>query len=264
MLPRLILLKGAGDLATGVAHRLWYAGFDIVMLELPEPLVVRRTVSFASAIYEEGVEVEGVMAKRCLSSEEAEAFLQEKIVPVIIDPEGGSIEYFKPQIVVDAIMAKGNRLTDTGDAELVIGLGPGFTAGRDVHVVIETKRGHDLGRVIYSGRAAEDTAEPGKIEGYGRERLLRSPCEGKFQALRHIGDLVKAGDIVARVDDIDLKAGLDGLLRGLLHSGLNVKAGMKVGDIDPRGSEVDYYSISDKARAIGGGVLEAILHFYNR
>ncbi len=264
MLPSLILIRGAGDLASGVAHRLWNSGFQIIMLELDNPLVVRRTVSFASAVFDQQIEVEGVKAVLCPSIDLVNSLLVERNIPVLIDPEAHALTDFKPQIVIDAIMAKTNRFTTIQDAELVIGLGPGFVAGSDVHAVIETKRGHTLGRAIYSGSAIADTGEPGLIDGYGRERLLRAPRDGCFKPLRMIGDLVSVGDQVAEVGGESIKAAVSGLVRGMLYPGLEVKAGTKVGDIDPRGKEVDFLNISDKARAIGGGVLEAILNRYNR
>jgi xanthine dehydrogenase accessory factor len=263
MLPKLIMIKGAGDLASGVAHRLWFCGFNIVMLELNQPLVVRTNVSFASAVYEKSVQVESVKAVFCEDTEQASTAINNRSIPVLIDPEAKSLELFKPSVLVDGIMAKGNRLTRIDEAELVIGLGPGFSAGVDAHAVIETKRGHELGKVIYSGQAAEDTKEPGKIEGYGRERLLRAPQTGIFKPFKQIGDLVKKGDQVASVDGNKIYAQIDGLIRGMLYEGLEVNEGTKVGDIDPRGASVNYETISDKARAIGGGALEAILHRYN-
>ncbi|OPL10160.1 MAG: molybdenum hydroxylase [Firmicutes bacterium ML8_F2] len=262
MIPRLIIIKGAGDLATGVAHRLWQAGFDPVMLELSEPLVVRRSVSFASAIYEKSIVVENIEAKLCKEVEEALELLEQEVVPVLIDPEANTVVKLKPKILIDGIMAKKNTGTNRDDAELVIGLGPGFSAGADVDAVIETMRGHDLGKVIYAGSAIPDTRVPGEVAGYSRERLLRAPAEGVFKPLKKIGELVKAGDTVATVEEIPLQAEIDGLVRGMLYPNLAVRRGMKVGDIDPRGKSVDCHTISDKARAIGGGALEAILNRY--
>ncbi len=262
MIPRKVVVRGAGDLATGIAHRLWKSGFAVVMLELPKPLVVRRTVSYATAVYEGSIEVESVKAKLCDSPERVNEYLAGKIIPVLIDPQAESLVLLQPSIIVDAIMAKKNTATGIEDAELVIGIGPGFTAGKDVHAVVETKRGHNLGRVFYSGPAAEDTSEPGKIEGYGRERLLRAPSAGIFKPLKEIGDVVGAGDVVATVGQDKICTKIGGLVRGMLYPGLEVTAGMKIGDIDPRGMSVNYHNISDKARAVGGGVLEAILHRY--
>ena len=264
MLPKLILIRGAGDLASGVAHRLNNSGFQVIMLELPEPLVVRTTVSYASAVYEGKIEVEDVEAVLCRDNAEVDSVLANAKVAILIDPGGMAIRKYEPQVIIDATMIKHNRLSMLNDAELVIGLGPGFAAGVDVKAVIETKRGHELGRVIYSGSAIADTGEPGKIEGFGRERLLRAPIKGIFKPDKKIGDLVEKGDNVASVGDCEVLAEIDGMVRGMLYAGLMVEKGTKIGDIDPRGDSVDYKTISDKARAIGGGVLEAILHHFNR
>lgn len=267
-LPSKILIKGAGDLASGTAHRLWQAGFDVVMLELPQPLVVRRSVSFASAVYEGSVSIEGVEARCCQGIEEADRIdelLGKRIIPVFIDPEGKLVQIYQPDVLVDAILAKRNTGTSIGDAPLVIGLGPGFTAGKDVHAVIETQRGHDLGRVIYNGSAAPNTGVPGDIAGFALERVLRAPAAGVFTTQKKIGDLVGEGETVATVNDVPVKAAISGVLRGLLFPGLEVEPGTKIGDIDPRGKEIAVHTISDKARSVAGGVLEAILHLsYNR
>jgi len=262
MIPRLVVIKGAGDLASGVAHRLWRSGFNLVMLELPRPLVVRRTVSFASAVYEGSAMVESVEARSCPSAENALELFKKRIIPVLIDPGGESLAFLNPKIMVDAIMAKKNLGTCITDAELVIALGPGFTAGKDAHAVIETRRGHKLGCVIDRGTADADTGEPGEIAGYGMERLLRAPSDGIFKPEKVIGETVVKGEKVALVDWKPVYAQVNGLVRGLLYPGLQVKKGMKVGDIDPRGNTVDCFSISDKARAVGGGVLEAIMNRY--
>ncbi|MCJ7806185.1 MAG: selenium-dependent molybdenum cofactor biosynthesis protein YqeB, partial [Clostridia bacterium] len=248
MISHKVVIRGAGDLATGTAHRLWNAGFDVIMLELPKPLVVRRTVSFAAAVYDGEVEVEAVQAMLCPSPDLVSAFLKKGVIPILIDPESHSLTTLKPEILIDAIMSKYNRVTKLTDADLVIGLGPGFTAGQDVHAIIETLRGHNLGRIIYQGSAVENTTEPAEIAGYGKERLLRAPVDGIIKPLKKIGDLVKAGDIVASIDRTQIYATIDGLVRGMLYSKLPVFAGMKVGDIDPRGTAVDYMTISDKAR----------------
>lgn len=253
------VIKGAGDLASGVAHRLWYAGFDVIMLELPEPLVVRRTVAFATAVLKGNAEIEGVCARLCPDPSEVADLLTQRIIPVIVDPQGETVAAVQPMMVVDAIMAKRNCGTRINDASFVVGLGPGFTAGQDVHAVIETKRGHTLGKVIYQGSAAPDSGVPGEIQGVSAKRLLRSPADGKLKPLKDIGELVSAGEVVALVEGLEVKAEISGLLRGMVFPGLNVKKGMKIGDVDPR-VDVDYHTISDKARAIAGGVLEAFLH----
>lgn len=256
----LVLIRGGGDLGTGVAHRLHRAGFPIVITELPQPLVIRRTVSFASAVYEGIITVEGVEAKLVLDSAEVKPLLSQGIVPVIVDPEGTIISILQPEVIVDARMAKRNLGTKITDAPIVIGLGPGFTAGLDVHAVIETARGHNLGRVITQGSAEADTHIPGLVQGYGRERVLWAPCAGTFRSLLHIGDRVEAGQAVAYVEDQPVLASISGVLRGILHDNVPVREGQKVGDVDPRGAVEYCFTISDKSRAIGGGVLEAILY----
>lgn len=264
MIPRKVLIKGGGDLATGVAHRLHRAGFDVIILELPQPLVVRRTVAFAGAVYDGAATVEEVTARLCDKVEDAGRLLDRREIPVMVDPRAELVKQLRPEIIVDAIMAKRNTGTRSDDATLVIGLGPGFTAGKDVHAVVETRRGHDLGRVIYGGEAEANTGVPGEIGGAGRDRVLRASAGGRFKPLKQLGDMVEPGETVAYAGDGPVVAAIGGLLRGLLYPGLHVTAGMKVGDIDPRGASVDLHTISDKARAVGGGVLEAILNRYLR
>ena len=264
----LVVIKGGGDLATGVVHRLCRAGMQVVVTELAQPTVIRRAVAVASAVYEGQVEVEGLVARLVESdqqtcterSERIRAILAVGLVPVVVDPRGEVISRLRPTVVVDAIVAKRNTGTRITDAPIVIGLGPGFTAGLDVHAVIETNRGHHLGRVILSGSAEPDTGVPGPTMGYTVERVLRAPCEGIFKGQRRIGDPVEAGDAVASVAGQPVVANISGVLRGLLADGLPVKAGAKVGDVDPRGVREHCFTISDKALAIGGGVLEAILY----
>lgn len=259
-----VVVKGGGDLATGVAHRLHRAGLRVVVTELARPMVIRRAVSFASALYEGDIVVDGVRACKGDGVDAVQRLLDQGIVPVIVDPHADVIQRLCPQVVVDAIMAKRNLGTSVDDAPVVIGLGPGFTAGVDVHAVIETMRGHHLGKVIMEGSALPDTGVPGSIEGHTRDRVLKSPGEGCFRACASIGDQVEAGDVVAHVDGQPLLARISGVLRGILHDGLNVKEGQKVGDVDPRGVVEHCFTISDKARAIGGGVLEAIMYLWRR
>ena len=260
----IVLIRGAGEMASGVAHRLFQSHFKICLLEIPEPLAVRREVSFCEAAYEGEKEVEGVRSKRISSVEGIGSVWKEDRIPLLIDPEGKETrEFLKPQVLVDAIMAKGNLGTQMGDAPWVIGLGPGFTAGKDAHAVIETNRGHNLGRVLLRGSAEPDTGVPGDISGYTIERLLRTGKKGTFHSQSSIGDRVEKGAVVAVVDDFPVVAGISGIVRGLLRDGVKVTKGMKVGDIDPRGKRENCFTISDKARAIGGGVLEAILHRFN-
>ncbi len=261
----IILIRGAGEMASGVAHRLHRSHFKICSLEIPQPVAVRREVSFCEAIYEGEKEVEGVRARFISKVEEIESVWKEGKIPLLVDPDGKrTTSYLKPDVVVDAIMAKSNLGTQMSDAPLVIGLGPGFTVGKDVHTVIETNRGPHLGRVIFNGTAEPDTGIPGEVGGYTIERLLRTMKKGIFHPHKSIGDRVNKGSVVAVVDDCPVIAKVSGVVRGLLREGVEVKKGMKVGDIDPRGKRDLCFAISEKARAIGGGVLEAILYRFNR
>ena len=258
------IVKGAGDLGTGAAYRLWKCGFRVLCTDLERPLVIRRTVAFASAIYEGCITVEGVTCERVFYADEAFYLWQRGTLPIIIDPTGRTVQSLRPEIVVDAIMAKHNTGTTMTDAACVIALGPGFTAGQDCHAVIETQRGHDLGRVLWSGSASPNTGIPGKIGGEDTRRVVRSPCDGPFYGRRAIGDRVQEGEIIAQVGDTPVYAPLSGILRGLLHDNVTAKAGMKIADIDPRGEVRFCFSISDKALAIGGGVLEAVFTLRER
>jgi xanthine dehydrogenase accessory factor len=253
----LALVKGAGDLATGVAVRLSHSGFAVVMTELARPTVIRRTVSFAEAVYAGRTCVEDVEAARADDVDYARGLLAQGVVPIIIDPDAAVRLDLRPLLLVDAVIAKRNTGTGIGDAPAVVALGPGFEAGRDAHAVIETSRGHRLGRVMTSGSAAPDTGIPGEIGGYTTERLLRAPAAGVFRGVRQIGDIVTAGEVVAYVGDEPVRAQIGGVLRGLLYPGLEVTAGLKIGDVDPRAERRHCYEVSDKALAIAGGVIEA-------
>lgn len=255
----LVIMRGAGDLATGVASRLHHAGFPIIMLDIPQPTVIRTTVSFAPALFTDSCTVEGIEAIKCDFENAYETALSGKIA-VVADPEGKLISVLKPRILIDAILAKRNLGTSIDMAPCVIALGPGFTAGKDCHAVIETKRGHRLGSIIYSGSAIPNTGIPGIIGGYGKERVMHSPTSGVFHAVSKIGDLVEAGQTIAYVDETPVITTIAGKVRGMLTSGLVVPEHFKVADVDPRGAETDHTTISDKARAIGGGVLEAVMH----
>lgn len=257
-MQQLVIIKGAGDLATGIAHRLFRSGFSVAMTELALPTVIRRTAAFAEAVFSVQMVVEEVVA---VKTELADVWqvIDRGQIPVVVDPQGLVVNLYKPLAVVDAMLAKKNMGTQLIDAPIVIGVGPGFIAGQDVHAVIESKRGHYLGRVITKGPALPNTGIPGEIGGYTKERILRAPCQGIFTSVGKIGDGVLAGDIVAYVDDQPVKASIAGILRGLLQDQLPAQEGMKIGDIDPRCILEHCFSISDKARAIGGGVLEAIL-----
>ena len=259
----LVLVRGAGEMATGVAHTLWQVHFRVWMTEIPQPLAVRREVSFCEAIYEGEKQVAGVVAKYIQTADELNQTWKQGMIPLLIDPGAKSGEVVKPHVLVDAIVAKKNLGTKITDAPLVIGLGPGFTAGHDVHVVIETQRGHDLGRLIMEGEAESNTGIPGEILGYSEKRVLRTPGEGIFRAHKRIGEQVKEGEVVATVGSLSVEARISGVLRGILRDKTHVNERMKVGDIDPRGKKDYCYSISDKARSIAGGVLQAILMRFN-
>lgn len=259
-----VLVRGGGDLASGVVYRLHRAAMQVMVVELPQPLVIRRAVAFASAVYEDTVEIDGIVGWQVTSLADALAVMVKKQVPVLVDPHGETIRQWHPRVVVDAILAKRNLGTKISHAPIVIGLGPGFEAGVDVHAVVETKRGHYLGRVLLEGSAAPDTGVPGDVMGYTLERVLRAPQAGILHANKQIGDAVKAGDAIALVDGSPVVAKIGGVIRGLLADGLTVTEGMKVGDVDPRGVRDHCFTISDKALAIGGGVLEAVLYLSNR
>jgi xanthine dehydrogenase accessory factor len=255
---KLVIIKGGGDLATGIAHRLFRSGFDILITEIAQPTVIRRTVAFANAIFTGTMEVEGVTSVH-VQPEEVDTCLRQRQIPVIIDPGCKIAETLKPWGIVDAILAKKNIGTSITDATVVIGVGPGFSAGVDVHRVVETKRGHNLGRVILQGSAHPNTGIPGDIGGYTIERLVTAPGDGIFYPAKKIGDLVVAGDLLGDVSGMEVRAAIKGVLRGVLYAGLPVARNMKIGDIDPRAKPEHCRTISDKARAIGGGVLEALL-----
>ena len=268
----LVAVKGAGDLATGVIHRLSRAGFAVIATELPEPTVVRRTVAFAEAVTRGEMTVEDVTARLATSLQDIQATLAGGLVPIVVDPDGTLLRQMHPSVLIEATLSKYNSGVTMDDAPIVIALGPGYEAGKDVHAVIETNRGHNLGRVYLRGCAESNTGVPGAIGGYTIERLLRAPCAGALYGVRQIGDLVQAGETVAvvRTDEISnnetapVVAAISGILRGLMRDGLHVSSEMKVGDIDPRAAREHCFTISDKSRAIAGGVLEAILYLLNR
>ena len=258
-------IKGAGEMASGVAWRLWQANIHrIFMLEIPRPLAVRREVSFCEALYEDRKDVDGVTASRVEGPDAIAGAWAEGTIPVLVDPRWETIGRIGPPVVIDAILAKKNLGTTMQEAPLVIGLGPGFSAGKDVHIVIETNRGHNLGRLILSGAAEANTGIPGEIGGYAAERVLRAPRGGIFRTVRHIGEMVRRDDTVGDVAGEELRAGIDGMIRGLLKEGTEAPQGMKLGDIDPRGKREYCFTVSDKALAIGGAALEAILRTYNQ
>ncbi len=255
----LVLIRGAGDLASGIALRLHHARFDIVMTEIAQPTTIRRTVAFSDAVANGSAVVEDVRAVRAASEEKVRTALAKGEIPVLIDPEAKCLSWLRPDAVVDAILAKRNLGTKITDAPIVIGVGPGFTANVDCHACVESMRGHTLGRVIREGSPLPNTNIPGLIGGYAGERVLRAPADGPFVSCRKIGDLVKEGDVIGTVNGEPMRATISGVVRGLIRDGVPVRKGLKSGDVDPRG-EVSYCElVSDKALAIGGGVLEAIL-----
>lgn len=256
----LVIVRGAGDVATGVIVRLHHCGWRVLALEAEKPTAVRRTVSLSEAVTSGRAEVEGVQGILCRTPGDMELAWSKGGVPIVVDPSGEWIEVLKPMAVVDAILAKRNVGTKREMAPVVIGLGPGFIAGEDVHAVIETNRGHGLGKVIYAGAAEPDTGIPGNIAGYASERVLRSPVEGVVKNLKAIGACIEAGETVMEVSGVPVKSEISGILRGLIAEGMEVAAGFKIGDVDPRGSREACYEISDKARSVAGGVLEALLH----
>lgn len=259
-----VLIRSGGELASATACRLAESHFRIIMTEVPRPEAVRRKVSFCEVVYDRVKHVEGKTCRLVTNTAEILDCWAKRELALIVDPSASIKETISPDVVVDAVMAKRNIGTCISDAPLVIGLGIGFAAGKDVHVVIETNRGHDLGRVIREGIAEPDTGHPGIIAGYGKERVFRAPKDGLFRTVKNIGDLVTPGDIVAYVDNEPVSVVIPGIIRGLLRDGSPTTKGMKAGDVDPR-ARLDYCeSVSDKGRAIAGGVLEAILAHYNR
>ena len=265
----LIIVRGGGDLATGTIYKLHRCGFPVLVLETKNPSAIRRNVAFSEAVYQGAQTVEGVSCTLAGTGEEAESLLKAGKIAMLIDPAGESIARFRPLAVVDAILAKKNLGTHRGMAPITVGLGPGFTAGMDVDAVVETKRGHNLGKVLYSGSAAPNTGIPGIIGGYGKERVIHSPAAGILRNVAKITDTVEKGQIIALVETeqgrVPVYATLTGLLRGLIRDGYPVSEGFKIADIDPRLDEYsNCFTISDKARCIAGGVLEAVLHLRSK
>ncbi|MEG7530055.1 MAG: selenium-dependent molybdenum cofactor biosynthesis protein YqeB [Hungatella sp.] len=254
-----VLIKGAGDLASGIACRLHRCGFELVMTDIAVPTTVRRTVAFSPAVYLGSTQVEDITGVLCESLEEIKKVIGHHQIAIVVDETGAIKDLWKPDVLVDAIIAKQNLGTTIFDAETVVGVGPGFTAGEDCHCVVETKRGHDLGRCIWSGSAIPNSGVPGMIGGYDKERIIRAGADGRFCGAVSIGDLVEKGQIVGRVEETLIYAEVSGVVRGLLQDGVAVRIGMKSGDIDPRGVISSCFTISDKASAIGGGVLEGML-----
>jgi len=259
-----VLVRGGGDLASGVAWRLYQSGFRVVITEIPEPLAVRRKVSFCEAVFDGQSVVEGVKAVLVEGPEQVGRVWDQGFIPVLVDPGAVCRHSIKPEVIVDAILAKKNLGTSVKDAPLVVALGPGFEAGKDAHFVVETNRGHHLGRLLTAGSAAPNTGVPGPVQGIASDRVLRAPASGPWRNTVDIGDMVKKGDLVGTVRDEALCAAIDGVLRGLIHPDVTVSKDLKIGDIDPRGIKEFCFTISEKALAIAGGVLEGILRVYGR
>ena len=256
----LVLIRGAGDLASGAALRLHRANFPVVMTDLPQPTAIRRTVCFSQAIRFGKTTVEDAVGVCCKTAREVKAALSVGEIPVLPDETASCRTWLHPEVLVDGILAKRNLGTKITDAPLVIALGPGFCAGRDCHAVIETMRGHTLGRVIWDGEPIPNTNIPGLIGGFAGERVLRAPCDGIFTAVHRIGDTVEEGETIGFVEGQPMKCTISGVLRGVLDDGVPVKKGMKSGDVDPRCKPEYCTTISDKALAVGGGVVEAVLY----
>lgn len=268
-MDRLIVVRGGGDIATGTIYKLIKCGYRVLVLEIENPSAIRRNVAFCEAVYEGSMQVEDVRAVLVKNLEEARAVMKDKNVALMVDPDCQCLKEIHPIALVDGILAKKNLGTTLGMAPITIGLGPGFMAGKDVDAVIETMRGHRLGRVILEGEALPNTGVPGAVSGVTKERVLHSPAEGIFRNVSKITDTVERGQIIAWVETkegrVEIPATIPGLLRGLLRDGYPVTKGFKVADIDPRISEYDNcFTISDKARCIAGGVLEALLYLQHQ
>jgi len=257
-------VKGAGEQATGTAWRLYQSNFrKIFMMDIEAPLAIRRHVAFSEAIFDGCKKVESVEAQHACDPEGVHRIWRDNKIAVVVDPCWDFLRHLKPHVLIDATIAKRNLGTTMADAPLVIGMGPGFVAGESVHMVVETNRGHHLGRVIESGSAQPNTGIPGTIGGFSKERVVRSPGNGQFKSSLEIGSKINKGDIVGFVENLPVKAQISGVVRGLIRSGTPVSKGLKIGDIDPRGEVAFCTTISEKSRAIAGGVIEAILRTYN-
>lgn len=263
----LVVVRGGGDMATAVVHRLWSAGFRTLVLEAEYPAAIRRQVAVSEAVYEGNASVEGMKAIRIASTDEMESVFDAGCVPLLVDPQGESIDALHPDVVIDAIIAKKNLGTNMDMAPMTVALGPGFEAGKDVHAVIETMRGHNLGRIVTNGFAVPNTGIPGNIGGFAAERVMHAQTAGTLKNVRHIGDFVQSGEVIAVIEtesgNCPVVASITGLIRGLIRDGFPVTKGFKIADIDPRREEYqNCFTISDKARCIAGSVLELVCAQY--
>ena len=268
-MENLVIVRGGGDIATGTIYKLYHCGFQVLVLETGNPSAIRRNVAFSEAVYNGTQTVEDLTCYLAETMEEAVSMLEEGKLVMLIDPKGDCISKLKPLAVVDGILAKKNLGTTREMAPITVALGPGFAAGEDVDAVIETMRGHSLGRVIYVGQAIKNTGIPGMVGGYTKERVIHSPAAGILRNVSKITDTVKKGEVIAFIETenekVPVEATIDGLLRGLIRDGYPVTKGFKIADIDPRLNEFENcFTISDKARCIAGGVVEAILHLKGR
>lgn len=255
-----VVIRGGGDLATGVAEVLYQSGFKILILDIEKPSSIRRSVCFSEAIYEGVTKVENIICKKVETENDIEKCWNEKIIPIMVDEKGEIIKKIKPDVVVDSIIAKKNLGTTKEMAPITIALGDGFEAGKDVDIVIETMRGHNLGRIITSGRAMKNTGIPGEIKGVSKDRVIYSLANGIFSSVKKIGDTVQKDEIIGYVGDVEIRGKISGVLRGIIREGYEVTENMKIGDIDPRIEEKNNcFTISDKARSLGGAVLRAIM-----
>ncbi len=266
---QLIVVRGGGDIATGIIQKLFRSGYQVLILETEKPSAIRRQVALSEAVYDGISKVEDMTCRRCADVGEAQKVMAAGEAALMVDPRAKCLEVLKPLALVDAILAKKNLGTTRNMAPHTIGVGPGFTAGADVDLVVETKRGHNLGRIILAGQAAPNTGIPGLIAGYGAERVIHAPVSGQLKNRNKIGDFVTAGETIAVIrtegKEVPVPASLTGLIRGLLRDGYIVPQGFKIADIDPRKEEYkNCFTISDKARCVGGGVLEGILYLEQR
>lgn len=255
-----VVIRGGGDLATGVAEVLYQSGFKILILDIEKPSSIRRSVCFSEAIYDGIIQVENIICKKVENENEIEKCWNEKIIPIMVDEKGEIIKKIKPDVVVDSIIAKKNLGTTKEMAPITIALGDGFEAGKDVDIVVETMRGHNLGRIITSGRAMKNTGIPGEIKGVSKDRVIYSLANGIFSSVKKIGDTVQKDEIIGYVGNVEIRGKISGVLRGIIREGYEVTENMKIGDIDPRIEEKNNcFTISDKARSLGGAVLRAIM-----
>lgn len=261
----IVIIRSGGDIASGIIERLHKCGFKVVVLEVENPSSIRRNVCFGEAVYKKSMTINGLTSNLANDINEMEKIIQKGNIPVLVDEEGKYIEKLKPFILIDSILAKKNLGTKINMAPITIGVGPGFYAGKDVHAVIETKRGHHLGKVIYHGEAIKNSGIPGNICGFTKERVIHSLWEGNIENISEIGNKVKKGQVIAKINNNEILATIDGILRGIIREGYFVTKGFKIADIDPRIDEYENcFTISDKARSVGGGVLEAILTLKNK